>query len=65
MFAVMVKDAVNAMGRPSGMKAIATETQSTIKSGTSIQSGYDFRRYVALFVSAENDQWKDLFLTRR
>ena len=37
--AVMVRDAVNAIGRPSGMKAIATETQSTISVGTLIQEG--------------------------
>lgn len=37
-FAVIVKLAVRAMGRPSGMKAIATLTQSTIKVGTLIQS---------------------------
>jgi hypothetical protein len=38
-FAVIVSDAVNAIGRPSGMKAMATETQSTISVGTLIQSG--------------------------
>jgi hypothetical protein len=56
ILAVIVKDAVNAMGRPSGMKAIATETQSTMRSGTSIQSGYFFRRYAALILSADSHQ---------
>ena len=42
--AVMVSDAVNAIGRPSGMKAMATETQSTIKRGTLIQSGCSLRK---------------------
>jgi hypothetical protein len=37
--AVIVKLAVKAMGRPSGMNAIATLTQSTIRVGTFIQSG--------------------------
>jgi hypothetical protein len=37
--AVMVRLAVKAIGRPSGMKAIATLTQSTIRVGTLIQSG--------------------------
>lgn len=39
MFAVMVKLAVTAIGRPSGMKATATDTQSTMSDGTDIQSG--------------------------
>jgi hypothetical protein len=39
MFALMVKLAVRAMGRPSGMKAMATDTQATIRVGTLIQSG--------------------------
>jgi hypothetical protein len=43
-FAVMVREAVNAMGRPSGMNAIATDTQSTIRVGTLIQSGCCFRK---------------------
>ena len=38
-FAVIVKLAVKAIGSPSGMKAIATLTQSTIRVGTLIQSG--------------------------
>jgi hypothetical protein len=42
-FAVMVKEAVRAIGRPSGINAIATETQLTINVGTLIQSGC-FRR---------------------
>jgi len=37
--AVMVRDAVNAIGRPSGMKAIATDTQSTIRVGTLMKPG--------------------------
>jgi hypothetical protein len=44
MFAVMVKEAVKAIGRPSGIKAMATETQSTIKVGTLIQLGCFLRR---------------------
>jgi hypothetical protein len=38
-FAVIVKLAVKAIGRPTGIKAIATLTQSTINVGTLIQSG--------------------------
>jgi hypothetical protein len=45
--AVIVRDAVNAIGRPSGIKAIATETQSTIRVGTLIQPGCDLRKYAA------------------
>jgi hypothetical protein len=37
--AVMVRLAVKAIGRPSGIKAIATLTQSTIRVGTLIQPG--------------------------
>ena len=37
--AVMVRLAANAIGKPSGMNAIATLTQSTIKVGTLIQFG--------------------------
>lgn len=44
IFAVIVKEAVKAIGRPSGIKAMATETQSTIRVGTLIQSGWDLRR---------------------
>ena len=40
--------AVSAIGKPSGMKAIATETISTMSIGTLIQSGCDFRMYAAL-----------------
>jgi hypothetical protein len=50
-FAVMVRDAVRAIGRPSGMKAMATETQSTIKVGILIHPGCSFLRYVALKMS--------------
>lgn len=38
-FAVIVKLAVKAIGSPSGMKAMATLTQSTMRVGTLIQSG--------------------------
>lgn len=48
ILAVMVKLAVNAMGRPSGMKATATLTQSTMSKGTLIHFGYLMRRYEAL-----------------
>jgi hypothetical protein len=48
ILAVIVKEAVKAIGRPSGMKAIATETQSTIRVGTLIQPGWALRRYAAL-----------------
>lgn len=44
MFAVIVNDAVKAIGRPSGMKAMATDTQSTISVGTLIQPGWLLRR---------------------
>jgi hypothetical protein len=44
IFAVIVKEAVKAIGRPSGMKAIATETQSTIKVATGIHPGCCFRK---------------------
>jgi hypothetical protein len=62
ILAVIVKEAVKAIGRPSGMKAIATETQSTIRVGTLIQLGWDLRRYAALG-NLEMDHWsgtKDL-----
>lgn len=39
MFAAMVRLAVVATGRPSGMKAMATETQEMIRLGTLIQPG--------------------------
>ena len=38
-FAVMVKEDVTAMGRPSGMYAMATLTQLTMRADTLIQSG--------------------------
>ena len=47
-FAVMVRLAVKAIGKPSGMKATITETQSTIKVGTSIQSGWSLCSHEAL-----------------
>jgi hypothetical protein len=47
-FAVIVREAVNAIGRPSGMNAIATETQSTISVGTLIKPGCFGRKYAAL-----------------
>ena len=48
MFAQMVRLAVKAIGRPSGMNAIATLTQSMINVGTLIQSGCFFRSQEAL-----------------
>jgi hypothetical protein len=48
MLAVIVRLAVTAIGRPSGMKATATLTQSTIKIDTVIQLGWSFRSHVAL-----------------
>lgn len=39
MLALMVRLAVRAMGRPSGMKATATETHETMRVGTLIQPG--------------------------
>lgn len=39
MLAVIVREAVTAIGRPSGMNATATETQSTMSVGTDIQDG--------------------------
>ena len=47
-FAVMVRPAVIEIGRPSGMKAIATLTQLTIRVGTLMKSGCSFLRNVAL-----------------
>ena len=47
-FAQMVRLAVKAIGSPSRMNAIATLTQSTIKVGTIIQSGWVFRSQEAL-----------------
>jgi len=44
----IVKLAVTAIGRPSGMKATATETQSTMRVGTEIQEGYAFLSQAAL-----------------
>ena len=46
--AVIVRLAVKAMGRPSGMNAIATLTQSTIKVGTLIHEGWSLRSQPAL-----------------
>lgn len=40
MLAVMVRPAVRAMGKPSGMKAMATLTQLTMSVGTEIQPGW-------------------------
>jgi hypothetical protein len=45
---VIVKLAVKAIGRPTGIKAIATLTQSTINVGTLIQSGCRTRSHEAL-----------------
>lgn len=47
MLAVMVREAVTAIGSPSGMNATATDTQSTIKIGTVIQPGCDLRSHEA------------------
>jgi hypothetical protein len=44
ILAVMVSEAVKAIGRPSGMNAMATETQSTISVGTLIQPGCFLRK---------------------
>lgn len=48
IFATIVRLMVKAIGRPSGMNAIPTLTQSTIKVGTLIQSGWSFRSQAAL-----------------
>lgn len=54
-FAVIVRPAVIEMGRPSGMKAIATLTQLTMRVGTLMKSGCSFLKNVALFgVSKRN-----------
>lgn len=50
MLALMVMLAVRATGRPSGMKATATETQEMIRLGTLIQSGYFLRSHAALLI---------------
>ena len=55
--AVIVRLAVKAIGSPSGIKAIATLTQSTINVGTLIHEGWSFRNQAALErmkVSASN-----------
>ena len=46
--AVIVRLAVKAIGSPSGIKAIATLTQSTINVGTLIQEGWSLRSQPAL-----------------
>lgn len=46
--AVIVSDAVRAIGSPSGINAMATDTQSTIRVGTLIHPGCCFLRYAAL-----------------
>lgn len=48
IFALIVMLAVRATGSPSGIKATATETQSMIKLGTLIQSGYVVLSHEAL-----------------
>jgi hypothetical protein len=48
ILALMVMLAVRATGRPSGMKATATDTQEMMRLGTLIQPGYSFRSQVAL-----------------
>lgn len=47
-FAVIVRPAVNAIGKPSGMNAMATLTQSTIRVGTLIQSGWTLLSHAPL-----------------
>lgn len=47
MLAVMVRVEVTAIGRPSGINAMATDTQDTMSVGTEIQSGYFLRIYPA------------------
>lgn len=49
MLATIVKLVVSAMGRPSGIKATAADTQLTISRGTLIQSGWSFRSHAALY----------------
>lgn len=51
ILALIVRLAVNATGRPSGMKATATETQSTMSVGTLIQLGYSLLSQAALRIS--------------
>lgn len=48
MLALMVMLAVSATGKPSGIKATATETQDMMRLGTLIQPGWSFRNHVAL-----------------
>jgi hypothetical protein len=48
MLATTVKLVVMAIGKPSGMKATAQETQLTMRSGTLIQSGWLLRSQAAL-----------------
>ena len=48
MLAVMVRPAVRAMGKPSGMKAMATLTQLTMRVGTEIQPGWAVRSQAPL-----------------
>ena len=65
--AVMVREAVSAMGSPSGMKAIATETHPTMRRGTLIHPGCSVRRYAALEVlvgcEVGTDQWTNQTIT--
>lgn len=56
--AVIVRDAVNAMGSPSGIKAIATETQSTINVGTLMKAGCFGRKYAALNILSQRQVHK-------
>jgi hypothetical protein len=56
--AVIVRDAVNAMGSPSGIKAIATETQSTINVGTLMKAGCFGRKYAALNIVSQRQVHK-------
>lgn len=46
--AAIVRPMDIAIGRPSGIKAIPTLTQLTMRVGTSMKSGWSLRRYPAL-----------------
>lgn len=50
MLALIVRLAVKATGRPSGMKATATDTQSTMRVGTLIQPGCAFLSQAPLII---------------
>src|SRR5690625_650336 len=52
MLAVMVRPAVMAIGRPSGMNATATLTQLTMSADTEMKSGWSRRSQAPLFSSS-------------